>query len=121
MKIKLLFMSLAILLPLNINAFTIYILFILGIMLINMEKIDGHSQTQQALYEVGTKQIKVLYENQFLTNKEPDLEKIKKIVEDTKKNPEVPISFNIEVGNDRKPETVLPIVLKTLSLFGRTS
>jgi len=118
MKIKLLFISLAILLPLNSNAFTIYSFVPYRYHVDKYgKKVDGYSRAEQALYEVGTKKIKVLYENQFLTNKQPDVEKIKKIVEDTKKNPEIPISFDIEVGNDRKPETVLPIVLKTLKLY----
>lgn len=118
MEIKLLFLILVLLFPINSNAFTIYSFVPFWYHIDKSgKKIDGYSQAQQALYRVGTKQIKVLYENQFLTNKKPDFEKIKKIVEDSKKNPSIPISFDIEIGNDRKPDTILPTVIDTLRLY----
>lgn len=100
------------------QAFTIYT-FVPFRYHINEEgkKIDGYVKAEQALYKVGTKPIKVLYEKSFLTDEKPDVEKIKKIVADTKLKPEVPVSFDIEIGNDRKPETILPVVLETLKLY----
>lgn len=81
------------------------------------KKIDGYAKSEKALLATGTKPIKVLYEKYFLTNGKPDIEKIKKVVADTKLNPEIPVSFDIEIGNDRKPETILPVVLETLKLY----
>ena len=70
MEIKLLFLILVLLFPINSNAFTIYSFVPFRYHIDKSgKKIDGYSQAQQALYRVGTKQIKVLYENQFLTNK----------------------------------------------------
>ncbi|MDR7016957.1 hypothetical protein [Acinetobacter sp. 3657] len=85
----------------------------------NGKKVDGYAKAEQALLATGTKPIKVLYEKYFLTDGKPDIEKMKKVVADTKLNPEIPVSFDIEIGNDRKPETVLPVVLESLRLYHR--
>lgn len=63
------------------------------------------------------KPIKVIYHKRFLTKGKPDEEKIKMIVRYTKINPSIPVSFDIEVGNKFKPETLLPIVNRTLDLY----
>lgn len=63
------------------------------------------------------KPIRVIYHEGFLTNGNPDVEKIKKIVLVSKKFPHIPVSFDIEVGNKFKKETLLPIVNQTLDLY----
>lgn len=63
------------------------------------------------------KPVKVIYHNRFLTKGQPDEEKIKIIANATKANPSIPVSFDIEVGDKFKPETLLPIVSKTLDLY----
>ncbi|HAV4219326.1 hypothetical protein KTH87_13610 [Acinetobacter baumannii] len=72
---------------------------------------------QVFLKENHLKPIEVIYQYRFLTNNKPDKEKIKKIVAISKLNPTIPISFDIEVGNKFKPETVLPVVNETLDLY----
>lgn len=77
----------------------------------------GSKEFQKFLNDNGLKPIKVIYHHNFLTKGKPDPEKIKKIANFSKKNPNIPISFDIEVGNKFKPQTILPIVNQTLDLY----
>lgn len=74
-------------------------------------------QLQNYFAQNNLKPIKVIYHNRFLTKGQPDEDKIKIIANATKANPSIPVSFDIEVGNKFKPQTVLPIVNKTLDLY----
>lgn len=79
--------------------------------------VSDYHETRSYIYKQGFKPIKVVYHKYFLTDNKPDAEKIKKIAEDTKKEPNIPISFDIEIGDRYKPETVLPVVRETLHLY----
>lgn len=68
------------------------------------------------LKRFGIEPIRVIYSKYFLTNDQPDLEKIKKISQSTNDD-KTPISFDIEIGNRFKPQTNLPVILKTLSIY----
>lgn len=69
------------------------------------------------LKNAGIKPIRVLYPKDFMmTNQQPDSEKIKLIAQSTVYN-KTPISFDIEIGNRFKPETNLPVIIKTLQLY----
>lgn len=72
---------------------------------------------QKFLSENGLKQIRVIYHNRFLTKGKPDPEKIKKIADLSKRDPLIPISFDIEIGNKFKPQTILPTVNQVLDLY----
>ena len=72
---------------------------------------------QEFLYQNKLQPINVLYHHKFLTQGKPDHEKIKKIADFSKKHPDILISFDIEIGNKFKPQTVLPVVNQTLDLY----
>ena len=79
--------------------------------------ISDPNQLQQYLSTQNIKPIDVVYHKRFLTNGIPDAQKIKIIADKASKYPNIPISFDIEVGNRFQPQTVLPIVQKTLELY----
>lgn len=82
------------------------------------ENIKDFAETKNYLSKQGIKPIKVIYHRHFLTNDDvPDPVKIKKIADESKFSPEIPISFDIEKGDNFKPNTVLPIAEKTLDLY----
>lgn len=83
----------------------------------NGSVVSNFSLTKQYITQQGLKPIKVVYHKYFLTNDQPDPEKIRKIAEDSKLSPHIPISFDIEIGNRFAPKTVLPIVEETLRLY----
>lgn len=83
----------------------------------NGSVVSDFGLTKQYITQQGFKPIKVVYHKYFLTNDQPDPEKIKKIAEDSKFSPATPISFDIEIGNRFAPKTVLPIVKETLRLY----
>ncbi|MFW1858742.1 hypothetical protein [Acinetobacter defluvii] len=69
------------------------------------------------LASIGMKKMDVIYAKRLLTNGEADPNKIKKIVEATKINPNTPICFDIEMGIASRPETNLPVILDALNLY----
>lgn len=79
--------------------------------------ISDPNQLQQYLSTQNIKPIDVVYHKRFLTNGIPDAQKIKIIADKASKYPNIPISFDIEVGDKFRPETVLPTVQKTLELY----
>lgn len=78
---------------------------------------SDQKQLQNYFAKNNLKPIKVIYHNRFLTNGQPDEAKIKIIANATKANPSIPVSFDIEVGDKFKPQTLLPIVNTTLDLY----
>ncbi|MDQ8954037.1 hypothetical protein RFH42_13875 [Acinetobacter rudis] len=85
-----------------------------------MEKsqiITNNDVIQQHLSEFGLKKIDVIYHNRMLTNGVVDPDKIKKIVDDSNKNPEIPISFDIELGDRFVPSTVIPTINQVIDLY----
>ncbi|OTG88643.1 hypothetical protein [Acinetobacter sp. ANC 3813] len=83
----------------------------------NGNLISNSNQFQNYLKQQNIKPIDVVYHNRFLTNGIPDAQKIKIIAEKASKYPNIPISFDIEVGDRFQPKTVLPTIQKTLSLY----
>lgn len=79
--------------------------------------ISDAEETKKYIYQQGFKPVKVVYHKYFLTDDKPDAEKIKKIAEESQNAPNIPISFDIEIGDRYKPETVLPVVQETLRLY----
>lgn len=79
--------------------------------------ISDPNQLQQYLSTQNIKPIDVIYKPRFLTNGNPDANKIKIIADKASKYPNIPISFDIEVGDRFQPQTILPIVQKTLELY----
>ena len=83
----------------------------------NNEIIKARNINQQ-LYHNGMKPIKVLYHSQLLTSdNRADTGKIKQVALDSQKEPDIPISFDIELGHRYKPETKLPLLMESLSLY----
>ncbi len=69
------------------------------------------------LEKFGIKKFRVLYHNSFLTDDlKPDIDKIKHIAQSTATD-KTPITFDIEIGNRFRPETNLPVIIKTLQLY----
>ncbi len=66
---------------------------------------------QQYLATLKIKKMNVIYPQKILTNNKADPKKIKIIAEDSRKNPNIPICFDIEIGEASKPETNLPVIL----------
>ncbi|MDM1337019.1 hypothetical protein HXZ93_13560 [Acinetobacter pseudolwoffii] len=77
--------------------------------------ISNQAVVKDDLAEKGIKYIDVVYHNRMLTNGLVDNEKIKEIALESK--PEVPISFDLEIGNRNKPETILPSLLAIIDLY----
>jgi hypothetical protein len=73
--------------------------------------------TSDILSTFGIKPIKVVYELRFLTQGNIDQLKIKQLAEETIIEPDIPISFDIELGNRFKPETVIPIIQTILVAY----
>lgn len=69
------------------------------------------------LASIGMKKMDVIYAERLLTNGKADPDKIKKIVENTKTDPNTPICFDIEIGVASKPETNLPVILDALNIY----
>lgn len=69
------------------------------------------------LSDYGIKPIKVIYEAQMFTDGKIDKEKLNKIALDSMVAADIPVSFDIELGNRFKPETVLPIVQELLQTY----
>lgn len=69
------------------------------------------------LTSIGMKKMNVIYAVHLLTNNKADPEKIKKIAEATKINPNIPVCFDIEIGVANKPETNLPVILDALNMY----
>ncbi|WP_352258750.1 hypothetical protein [Psychrobacter sp. TB55-MNA-CIBAN-0194] len=69
----------------------------------------------------GTKKAFVVYPKAMFTQDSPDPVKIREIAKLSQKNPDALISFDIEIGNKMKPETILPTVEKTLSLYHKNN
>lgn len=74
-------------------------------------------ELQKYFAKNNLKPVKVIYHNRFLTKGKPDEQKIKIIANATKTNTSVPVSFDIEVGDKFKTQTLLPIVNETLDLY----
>ncbi|ENX08267.1 hypothetical protein [Acinetobacter courvalinii] len=72
---------------------------------------------QQYLATLKIKKMNVIYPQKILTNNKADPKKIKIIAEDSRKNPNIPICFDIEIGEASKPETNLPVILDALKLY----
>lgn len=72
---------------------------------------------QQYLATLKIKKMNVIYPQKILTNNKADPKKIKIIAEASKKNPNIPICFDIEIGEASKPETNLPVILNALKLY----
>lgn len=79
--------------------------------------VQSYDDTRRFINAQGMKHIRVFYHNSFLTDGKADSDKIKKIAILSRQNPEFPISFDIEMGNNNKPETVLPRVIEVLDLY----
>lgn len=111
-----LFFSLFFLISNNVYSFEIY-----GRIPWSFQKnevlISNQEEVKSILTKNGINEIDVVYHNRMLTNNEVDPEKIKKIASDSLENPDIPISFDYELGNRFKPETVLPNIIKIIDLY----
>ena len=79
--------------------------------------INNYNSTKKLINSHGLKHIRIYYHKSFLTDGKPDHHKIQRIALLSRQNPEFPISFDIEIGNNNKPETVLPTVIEVLDLY----
>lgn len=75
------------------------------------------AEFQKYMQSIKLKKLRVVYQDHILTNGIPDPVKIKEIALESKRYPMVPISLDIEIGDRSKPETVLPIINKSLDLY----
>lgn len=81
-------------------------------------KIIKARDINQQIYNNGMKPVKVLYHPQLLTSdNRVDTEKVKQVAFDSQKEPDIPVSFDIELGNRYKPDTKLPLLMEALSLY----
>ena len=97
-----------------VNAFEIYG-FIPWRLEHNNQLISDRQIINQILEKKGIKKIDVVYHNRMLTNGEVDSKKIEKIALNSNKS--IPISFDYELGNRFKPETVLPNISKIIDIY----
>lgn len=113
---KFIFILFFILLPSFTYAFDIY-----GRVPWSIKQGDALITNQQEVKEIlskrGIQQIDVVYHNRIFTNGQVDSEKIKKIAEESNKNAHIPVSFDIELSNRFKPDTVLPIINTVIDLY----
>lgn len=65
---------------------------------------------------INIKKMDVIYATFLLTDGKADAEKIKKIVERSKKHPATPICFDIEIG-DGKTANDLPVILDAIKIY----
>lgn len=79
--------------------------------------ISNYQSTRTFINSQGLQHIRLYYHDSFLTKGKVDPVKIKKIVDLSKQNPELLISFDIEIGHNPYPETVLPTVINILDLY----
>ena len=73
------------------------------------------------LTKFGTKKAFVIYPKGMFTQDKPDPIKIEKVAKLSRENSDSLISFDIEIGNKMKPETILPTVEKTLTLYQKNN
>ena len=73
------------------------------------------------LAKYGTKKAFVIYPKGMFTQDKPDPIKIEKVAKLSRENSDALVSFDIEIGNKMKPETILPIVEKTLNLYHKNN
>lgn len=73
------------------------------------------------LTQYGTKKAFVIYPKGMFTQDKPDSVKIGKVAKLSRENSDALISFDIEIGNKMKPETILPTVEKTLNLYHKNN
>lgn len=69
------------------------------------------------LASIGMKKMNVIYPIYLLTDNKADPEKVKKIAEATKIDPDTPVCFDIEIGVANQPETNLPVILDALNMY----
>jgi hypothetical protein len=74
-----------------------------------------NSNLADYLEKQGIHPIRVIYD--FMTHDRPDPEKIRAIAIRALEKPDIPVSFDTEFGDRRKPETVIPGVTEILRLF----
>ena len=79
------------------------------------KNLDGY------LKNFGTKKAFVIYPKAMFTQDSPDPVKIREVAKLSQKNPDALISFDIEIGNKMRPETILPSVEKTLNLYHKNN
>ncbi|ETQ98103.1 hypothetical protein P673_1421 [Acinetobacter baumannii UH6507] len=65
----------------------------------------------------GLKKMNVVYSSYILTDGKADPSKIKKIVENSKLEPNVPICFDIEMGNGKNADDDLPVIIEALKIY----
>ncbi|WP_151791656.1 hypothetical protein [Acinetobacter soli] len=82
----------------------------------DQKTISDKEEITQILSSYGIRKIDVIYHNRMLTNNNVDIEKIEKLALSSK-NVNYPISFDLEIGNRNKPETVLPTLFSILDIY----
>lgn len=102
--------------PIPAYAFTLY-----GFIPWKLEQdqqiISDPTVVKTILAEKGIKTIDVVYHNRMLSQGYVDHEKIKAIALNSQRHPEIPISFDYEIGTPSKPASVLPSLMAILDLY----
>lgn len=80
---------------------------------------QGEKDQRDYLLRYGIHPIKIIYENHFLTSGKIDLTKMKHIADEAGHEPNIPVSFDIELGNRFKPETTIPKIKDILTQYRR--
>lgn len=83
----------------------------------NKQMISDQEQIKTILASKGIQRIDVVYHNRMLTQGYVDKDKIKKIALNSQAHPDLPISFDYEIGTPSKPESVLPSLMAILDLY----
>ena len=78
---------------------------------------DDAKQRKDYFNYLGIKPIKVIYEAGFYTQGKVDPHKIRQIALESRADPDTPISFDFEMGNRFRPETVIPDITKILHYY----
>ncbi|WP_353171584.1 hypothetical protein [Acinetobacter rudis] len=79
--------------------------------------VTDKEKIKSILSSKGLQTIDVVYHNRMLSHGYVDKNKIKKIALDSQAHPDIPISFDYEIGTPSKPETVLPSLIAILDLY----
>lgn len=81
-------------------------------------KFSGSPLTETNILDsYGLKKMNVVYSVYILTDGRADPVKIKKIVEDSKRYPNMPICLDIEIGNGKNADDDLPILIDVLKMY----
>lgn len=80
-----------------------------------------NSPIHDDIFAYKVRPIRIIYHDKIFTEGEVDLKKIQQIAVETAKEPEIPVSFDLEFGKRFHPETVLPKAITILQAYNEAN